>query len=78
MAGSTGEPSSQGKVLGHIVKVGLTYLKGDIYFNPERSKESERKKEYLQNLKDDSTNVEKDPKWVPSMKTIRMWVPKQE
>ena len=78
MAGSAGEPSSQGKVLWHIVKVGFTYLKGEIYFSPERSKESERKKQHLQNLKEDSNNIKKDPKLVPSMKTIRMWVPKQD
>lgn len=78
MAGSTGEPSSQGKVLWHIMKVGFTYLKGEINFNPERSKESERKKKYLQNLKEGSTNAEKDSKLIPNMKTIRMWIPKQD
>jgi len=57
LAGSAGEPSSQGKVLWHVVKVGFTCLKGEIYFNPERSKESQRKEQHLQNLKEDSINV---------------------
>lgn len=68
-AGSTGKPSSLQKVLWHLRKVGFTYLKREIYFNPEGCKER-REKQHLQNFKEVSTDVEKDPKVAPSMKAV--------
>lgn len=54
---------------------GFAHLEGEIYVSPEGCK-GMREKQHLQNLKEDPTNVEKDPKVAPSMKTVRMWLPK--